>query len=338
MVHNATQHEPDRLAAALAGLRVYQFAERTQYDQERPIVARAGRAMLRDYGAPGIGRPVVFVPSLVNGPEVMDLLPDVSLLRWMSGQGLRPLLVEWGTPGPDESGLSIAGHVETMLLPLMDEIGSDAAIVGYCLGGTIALAAAALRPVAALATIATPWRFAGFGDQARDSIAALWREARPTAEAIGLLPLEVLQTAFWQLDPRRTVDKFVAFGASAQTAASTDLFVAVEDWANEGAPLTLAAGRELVEAMFLHDATGAGRWHVGDRAIDPGALACPVLDIVSTTDRIVPAASAVGPLIPHARTITLAQGHVGMMIGGRAREALWRPLAEWLANPHIAPQ
>ncbi|HEY0270498.1 MAG TPA: alpha/beta hydrolase [Sphingomonas sp.] len=339
MLHENTHNEPERLAAALQGLRAYQHAVRPERPADMPIVARAGRAMLRDYGVPGGGgRPVVIVPSLINGPEVLDLLPDVSLLRWLAGRGLRPLRVEWGVPDPGEHALSIAGHVETMLLPLLESAGPEATLVGYCLGGTMALAAALVRPPAALALIATPWRFGAFGDEARDGIAALWRDARPTAERIGMLPLEVLQAGFWQLDPRRVVDKFVAFGRKTAPAAATDLFVAVEDWANEGPPLTLAAGRDLIVGMFAGDMTGTGRWKVGGRAIDPAALACPVLDIVSTTDRIVPAASAAGPLIPHARRLTLTQGHVGMMIGGHARAMLWEPLAEWLANPHKAAQ
>ena len=52
------------------------------------------------------------------------------------------------------------------------------------------------------------------------------------------------------------------------------------------------------------------------------------LDIVSTSDRIVPAASAAGA----GERLELAAGHVGMMIGGRAEEMLWRPLAGWLSR------
>ena len=333
MLREETQHDPERQAAALAGLRAYQAAPRIARPAPMPVIASAGRAVLRDYGgADGGGRPVVFVPSLINGPDVLDLLPDTSLLRWLAGQGLRPLLIDWGTPGPEDRALSIADHIETMLLPLLDAAGADAAYVGYCLGGTMAIAAAAIRPPASLALIAAPWRFSGFPDTARTGLTDLWREAQPTADAIGLLPLEVLQAAFWQLDPKRTIDKFVSFGRSAKRDAAARLFVALEDWANDGPPLTLAAGRELIEALFVGDASGAGRWRVGGRAIDPAALTCPVLDIVSTSDRIVPAASAAGV----GRTLTLAQGHVGMMIGGRARHTLWQPLADWLASAHIA--
>jgi polyhydroxyalkanoate synthase subunit PhaC len=334
MLRNQTQHEPARLVAALAGLRAYQAAPRPAAVRPMPAIATAGRAVLRDYG--GDGRHVVIVPSLINGPEVLDLLPDNSLLRWLASQRLRPLMVDWGTPGPEDRALSIADHVETMLLPLIEAAGPDAALAGYCLGGTMALAAAAIRPPSALAMIAAPWHFSGFPDEARTGLADLWRETRPMAESLGLLPLEVLQTGFWRLDPKRTIDKFVTFGRGERSEAATRSFVALEDWANDGPALTLGAGRELLEDIFLDDLPGQGGWRVAGHTINPPALTCPVLDIVSTTDRIVPAASAVGAGIAHARRITLTQGHVGMMVGGRALAALWEPLAEWLRNPHIA--
>jgi polyhydroxyalkanoate synthase len=327
MLRSETEADPDRMVAALAGLRAYQAAARPPRQPAMPVVAHAGRAALRDYG--GSGRPVIVVPSLINPPDVLDLLPDVSLMRWLATQGLRPLLVDWGTPSADDRDLDIGGHVERLLLPLIDAIGGDAALAGYCLGGTMALAAAAIRPPAALALIAAPWRFSAFPEDARQGLGALWEQASGTADAIGLLPVEVLQAAFWQLDPARTVAKFVAFGASRPDDAATALFVALEDWANDGAPLTQAVGRELTLDFFGRDVPGSGEWRLAGRSIRPEALACPVLDIVSTTDRIVPAGSAAGI----GTRLTLAQGHVGMMVGGRKLESLWQPLAAFLRDP-----
>lgn len=329
MLRSETAQDPARLAGALAGLRAYQAAARLAPPPRPPVVAAAGRARLLDYG--GAGRPVVVVPSLINGARVLDLLPGRSLLRWLAGQGVRPLLVDWGQPSDEECGLSISGHVEALLLPLLRSMPDDFALAGYCLGGTMALAAAAIRPPAALALIASPWHFSAYPDAARDGLADLWRRARPAADAMGLLPLEVLQAAFWQLDPRRTIDKFVAFGAARRSPEATGLFVALEDWANDGPPLTLAAGEDLVERLFGADLTGRGAWRVAGRCIDTGSIACPVLDIVSSTDRIVPAASAAGIGQP----MTLAQGHVGMIVGSRAQAALWEPLARWLRAPDL---
>jgi polyhydroxyalkanoate synthase len=326
MLRSETTGQPDRTAAALKGLRLYQEADRSAAPAPMPVVARVGRASVRDYG--GTGPAILFVPSLINPPDVLDIYGERSLLRWLATQGLRPLLVDWGSPARGEEALSVAGHVETMLVPLIDAIGVPVALVGYCLGGTMAIAAAALRPVTALALIATPWRFGDYPDRTRAALADLWQTAEPATDALGLLPMEILQAAFWRLDPGRTIAKYEAHGTRDPHDPQSQAFVRLEDWANDGPPLTRAAARELFLGMFADDLPGKGAWRVGDRIVDPAALKMPVLEIASTTDHIVPAATTPGV----GERIDLALGHVGMIVGGRAKANLWEPLSLWLSR------
>lgn len=291
-----------------------------------PAAARAGRAVLRDYG--GSGPPVVFVPSLINPPLILDMPYRRSLLRWLSRQGVRPLLVDWGTPTPQDRNQDVTQHIEDMLIPLLRSIGEPVALAGYCLGGTMAMAAAAAAPVRGLALIAAPWRFSGFGTQALERIDSLWQAAHETCETLGLVPMEVLQAGFWQLDPARTIAKYERFGCLDPASAEARSFVAMEDWANAGAPLTYAAGRQVFDDLFTADLPGRGKWRVAGAAADPAALACPAVEFVSLTDRIVPAASAAG--LPDRRELRL--GHVGMMVGSSAKRSLWQPLAHWLTT------
>ena len=87
----------------------------------------------------------------------------------------------------------VGGHVETLLLPLLEAIGEPAALIGYCLGGTMAIAAANLAPCERVVTIAAPWHFAAIrNDRARRSH-DIWRSSQAAAEALGALPMEVLQ-------------------------------------------------------------------------------------------------------------------------------------------------
>ena len=62
---------------------------------------------------------MLFVPSLINRAYVLDLLPERSMLRWLATRGIRPLLLDWGWPGPLERqfGLSelITGRLERAL-------------------------------------------------------------------------------------------------------------------------------------------------------------------------------------------------------------------------------
>lgn len=323
MLRNESAANPERMKAALEGLRKYQDAPRPAPPEPMPALAERHGAALRDYG--GAGSAVVFIPSLINPPNVLDM-DGRSLLRWLSEEGFRVLLLDWGWPGPDRRDMSVAGHVERILLPLLEEIGESALLAGYCLGGTMALAAASASGARGVATIAAPWRFRGFPDESRSALARLWRGAEPTAEALGVLPMEVLQSAFWSLDPVRTVRKFEAFAALDDEEART--FVMLEDWANDGPPVSAAAGREMFEDMLGEDVTGEGRWRVAGEVVDPRTLSSPVLNIVSTTDRIVPAATAHDA----GERLDLALGHVGMIVGSRAREALWKPLAGWLSR------
>lgn len=328
MLRSETAQDPERRAAALKGLARYQSAPRPPRPAAMPAVATAGRAALRDYG--GRGRPIVFVPSLINPPFVLDLAPDQSLLRWLASEGLRPLLVDWGTPTPDDCAEDVTAHIERLLLPMLVTLDEPPVLVGYCLGGTIALAAARAARARAVGLIAAPWHFSGFPAPARADIAALWEAARPACEALGLVPMEVLQSGFWKLDPTRTIAKYEALATADD--ATLARFVALEDWANAGAPLTLAAGRQMFEGFFAADTPGAGRWHVAGDTVDPAAFACPVADFVSLTDRIVPAATSVGIGARH----DVGAGHVGMIVGSRARALLWQPLADWLKTVTLA--
>ena len=325
MLARETAGDPERMARALAGLRAYQEAPRGPAPEPMPAIAELRGATLRDYG--GKGPPVLFVPSLINPPTVLDL-GEQSLLRWLARRDHRVLLLDWGDDTVARAGLSVAGHVTDILLPLVARCERSPALVGYCLGGTMAIAAAALAPVSGLVTIAAPWRFAGYGADARSKLAALWLNSQPAVSALGVLPMELLQSAFWMLDPQRTVAKFEAFAGIEPGGGKSRSFVRLEDWANDGPPIGAAAARELFEDFLARDVPGSGGWSVCGRTIAPPALPCPALHVLSTVDRIVPSASAP----TGGERLELALGHVGMVVGSRARGALWEPLDAWLSR------
>ncbi|MDH7975477.1 alpha/beta fold hydrolase [Sphingomonas sp. AR_OL41] len=328
MLRSETATSPERRTAALAGLAAFQQAPRAPRARLAPARYRKGRARLRDYGRRDDGRrPVILVPSLINPPFILDLAPEVSLVKWLATQGVHPFLLDWGSPLPADRDLDITAHVARRLLPLIAKFDQPPILIGYCLGGTMALAAACAARVAGVALIAAPWHFGGFGDAARMAIAELWRTAQPTCEKLGLVPMEVLQAGFWRLDPAKTIAKYEAFGRMTPDSPAAAAFVALEDWANAGAPLPYAAGRQLFEDFVGADLSGRGAWRVAGKLVTPQALSCPAIEFVSLNDRIVPAASAADLPDRH----DLGAGHVGMIVGRGARNQLWTPLMDWLS-------
>jgi polyhydroxyalkanoate synthase len=324
IVQDQVGEDPSRMKAVLAGLDAYQQAQREpRHDDGRVFAAIEGAGVL-DFG-PADAPPVLFVPSLINPPYVLDLAPDNSMLRWLAGQGVRPLLVDWGDPRTFSADFSIAAYVEQILLPLIDRLG-DVVVAGYCLGGTMAMAAAARRQLRGLALIAAPWTFRGYGDEGQEQLVAQWLAAQPMCEALGLMPMEVLQAGFWRLDPAGTVAKFERFGRLPAGSPKAQIFVALEDWVNEGHPIALAAARELFESFVERDEPGQGEWIVQGEAVDLAAISCPVLNVVSLNDRIVPPETAA----EIGTRLSLDAGHVGMVVGSRAPHILWEPLRDWL--------
>jgi polyhydroxyalkanoate synthase len=312
LVRLTAERHPELARRALDGLRAYAAADRPAPSAPRPEIARAGSARLRDHG--GDGPPAVLIPSLINPPHILDLDPEVSLAAAVAGMGRRCLLLDWGE-ARERGELSVSGHIEELLLPLLRELGEPPALLGYCLGGTMAIAAANLAPVERVVTLAAPWRFSAYPADSRENVQAMWRHSQSAAQALGALPMEVLQAAFWSLDPERTVTKFAKFADLDPASAEARRFVQLEDWANQGEPLPCSAAAELIEQFFGADLPGSGDWTVSGKAITD-RMSVPALHFTAGRDRIAPAATA-----PAGDSVPVASGHVGMIVG-RAREQL----------------
>jgi polyhydroxyalkanoate synthase len=207
------------------------------------------------------------------------------------------------------------------------------------MGGTLAVALAARRPrrVARLALLAAPWDFHAdkTGHAFLLSVGPLLAQL---ADKVGELPVDVLQTLFWSVDPWLAMKKFGRFlGMDPQGSSARD-FVLLEDWLNEGAPLAGPAARDCLLGWYGDNLPGAGRWIVGGKRIVPSKIRKPALVMIPSGDRIVPPLSAAALADPkrglkNATRLDLPLGHIGMVVSGRARELCWTPLIEWLKAP-----
>jgi polyhydroxyalkanoate synthase len=320
LLRQVSERDPELAREALHGLQMYQRMPRRDPAPPKPEIARIGGAAMRDHG--GSGPPAVLVPSLINPPRILDLDEQVSVAGAMTRMGRRVLLLDWGR-ADDRSGLSVAGHIEQLLLPLLRSIGEPVALVGYCLGGTMAIAVANIAEVERVATLAAPWNFALYPEASRSALQDMWRHSEGAAKQLGALPMEVLQAAFWSLDPARTIAKFAEFGRLDPASPKARRFVELEEWANEGEPLPYAAANELIEDLFGDDLPGSARWQVGGKKVSD-VLSVPALHLTADHDLIAPAATA-----PAGERVGIASGHVGMIVGS-ARSRLHEPLRNFL--------
>ena len=326
------QPQPD--TGLLAGIAAYRRHPYCRSLADPPALWQAGSARLLDYGAPGAaGPPVLFVPSLINRAYILDLAPGRSMLRWLAGHGVRPLLLDWGWPDAAERQFSLSDAVTARLLPAMAALAEPVVLAGYCMGGLLAVAAAQLVPraVAALALLATPWDFHA---PAPPGIEPLLTHLGSLL-AGGTLPVDALQAFFALQDPGAVAAKFRAFAAMDQASPAAAMFVALEDWLADGVPLPAPVALECLTGWYAENTPARGTWRVAGQAIDPAALRLPALVTLPSHDRIVPpgSARALARLIPGAAALEVPLGHVGMVAGSRAEALVWGALLDWLPGP-----
>ncbi|MDE2517021.1 MAG: alpha/beta fold hydrolase [Rhodospirillales bacterium] len=327
-------------AALIAGIAAYRRHPYRRVLADPPVLWQEGGTVLRDYAPGGRGLPLFFVPSLINRAYILDLNAERSLLRHLTAAGYRPLLLDWGWPGAVERGFTltdyVAGRLARALRAAAAAMGGPLVLAGYCMGGTLAVAAAGLAPdlVRALVLLAAPWDFHADSPERAAQLAAMLPLMEPALAFAETLPVDLLQMLFTLLDPFGVGEKYRAFAALDPAGARAALFVALEDWLNDGVPLAAPVAREALGGWYGANSPAGGSWRIAGLPVDPTALAMPCFVAAPLRDRIVPPASArpLARLIAGAVLHEPAAGHIGMVAGSNAPAALWQPLTAWLAT------
>jgi polyhydroxyalkanoate synthase subunit PhaC len=329
----------NRAGSYLAGLETYRRHPFRRRAEAPPVLWREGTTRLLDYSDGSAAGPVILVvPSLINRYYVLDILPERSFLRHLAAGGLRPVVVDWGAPGSDERDFDLTDYVVGRLEAALDAArrfaGAPIGIIGYCMGGLLALALTLRRQseIGCLALLATPWDF----HAKRAAQVRILASAAECQAAIcgmrGNVPVDIIQALFFALDPFAAERKFTRFATLDPEGEEARIFVALEDWLNDGVPLVPEVARDCARCWYRENQPVRRRWRIAGRSVDPELLRCPSLVVVPRRDRIVPPRSAepLAAALPGASVLRPPLGHIGMMSAARAPAMLWTPIAQWL--------
>jgi polyhydroxyalkanoate synthase len=331
----------------LGGLLRYMDTPYAREVAEPACIWRRGNARLLDYGAGlrgGDAPLVLFVPSLINRYYILDLEENRSMLRFMADKGIYPLVLDWGAPGEHEQAFGCGDYITDILLAAVDFIYKVSrqriVLAGYCMGGVLAMAAAQLRSrhIAALGLFATPWDF-----HCKELASlVLDRQWLPLVDSLLVsqdgVPADIIQSLFYLTDPFVFEQKFRRFADLPPDSRAARDFMELEYWVNDGVPMTSEVARDCLIGWAQENRLAAGRWRVAGKAIDPRKITMPVFLAIPRQDHVVPQACA-QPLLdamPHAQVVRPGAGHVGMIVGGRAKKELWQPFADWAFALHAA--
>jgi len=302
-----------------------------------------GTTRLLDFGerAKKNATPILIIPSLVNRYTVLDLNNGHSFIRMLTTQGYHPFVVDWDAPGPEEQCFNLTDYILQRLEPLLAVVqkqtgGKPVGLMGYCMGGLLALALATRQPrsIRALTLLATPWDFhTGFESRIK-TLSAMMPQLNTLIDSLGMLPVDVLQAMFTSLDPWLTQKKFQHFSHMAPDGLRAQSFVDLEDWLNDGVPLAGSVARDCLQGWYVENQPFKGQWEIDGKPVLPQELLIPSLSVIPGRDHIVPPASAraLSNALPRGDSFVADAGHIGMIAGGRAKQVLHDPLLAWLGK------
>ena len=332
------QESLNRINLYLEGIEKYRASSYIRQAKDFPVQEQIGSTKLIDYAPDrNHGPPILVVPSLVNRAYILDLREESSFMTWLAEQGFHPYMVDWDFPGPEEQSYSLTDYVLRLIEfgSLLRRLhGEEIRLVGYCMGGLLTLAAAQLRPADynRICLLATPWDFHSDGGRQAGLLGTMMPMIEQTLNTTGFLPTDILQSFFAALDPLLGLRKFSKFAKSPEDGSYAKLFVALEDWLNDGVPLSGPAARECLQGWYLENVTQLGKWQIGGQTIVPETITLPVQCLIPQGDRIVPpsSASALAEKLPNAEAVSLQAGHIGMMAGGSASRVTWPLIRDFL--------
>ena len=324
----------------------------TEWAPVRPtasdVVWRQGTAELRRYRSDAVrfAEPVVMFIGLVSTSYILDLHRSNSVARHLLDAGFDVYLLDWGTAGPADAQNTLETYT-TRYLPralraaLRESQAERASLLGYCMGGNLALMALAAQPlpVRSLTTMAVPIDFT-----ALPGLAGELRERALDPDALvdwtGNVPPQYLSAFFRVRKPTADIPMTARLWEHLWDDEFVEAHQAMARWAREHVPFPGAAFRQVSEQWLRCNAFLENRLRLGGRRLDLRDVRCPTFSILAVRDDLVPpeAARPIGDVIgaQEFELLELEAGHAGLTTSRKAATTTMPALRAWLTRHNEA--
>src|SRR5215212_1646513 len=293
------------------------------------------------------GDPVLLVTPLAAPALCYDLRRGCSLVEHLVDAGRPTYLVEYGEVSFRDRHLGIEPWIGEVVPTAIREVSTHAGtrrvhLVGWSLGGTFALLAAAADaslPIASVTVLGSPFDVSEVPLVAPPrpllSVPEGWGAATRLYRAVGGASQPMVRWAFQQSSFQKLVAKPVTMACHLHDADYLAQLEAVDRFTDRMDAYPGRTFGQLYHRLLPGKSLLEGTFHLEDRRVSLADITVPVLVFAGANDTIAPIASvrAVIPLLSGSREVRLEivpGGHLGMLTGRGARTSTWPLVDAWL--------
>ncbi|RYY79152.1 MAG: alpha/beta fold hydrolase [Moraxellaceae bacterium] len=297
--------------------------------------------------------PVVLVPPLGVYGWVFDLMTERSLVRYFLAHGFAVYMIDWGRPGNSENYLSLETYTlnwfPKAIAVIREHSGqAQVSIVGYCMGGLLALiytAAEGKNQVKNLVTIASPVNM----HQMSSAIGKAYQLLSVPAGMLGRLTRldlnnfdsrlfhvngKLLSLGFQLTQPTAMLSSYLDLIRNIGNQDYVSRYTTMNEWFTNMPDYPGATMREMIEKFGLANRMNHGYFHIGGQQISFKNIQCALLAIAGDNDAITsigaasPVMTVVGSLDKSFEVVP--GGHAGLFTGTQAVKTTWVIVTDWL--------
>lgn len=240
--------------------------------------------------------PILIIPAWIMKYYILDLSPHNSLISWLVSQGHIVFAISWRNPDKEDRNLGLDDYYRLGAMAAIDVIEkrlpkTKIHLMGYCLGGTLAMITAAAMAKNQDKRLKTLTLLAAQGD---------FTEAGELMLFISESEVSFLENMMWEqgyLDTKQMAGTF-------QMLRSYDLIWSkmIQDymhgtergmidllaWNADATRMPYKMHSEYLEKLFLNNDFAAGRFMIEDCYVVPENIRLPTFAVSTENDHVAP--------------------------------------------------